>query len=124
MKVSDQKNNFKGYPIPDANISLTKELFDEIKTIEVLPDDVEKFRLKYGDIILTEGGAPDKVERGAVWKFDVQDCIHQNHIFRVRANPEILHWDYLSALLGSKYGKKYFLKWRIRANWSPSSALS
>jgi len=91
--------------VQDGHIDLM-----EIKTIEVLLDDVDKFRLKYGDIILTEGGDPDKLGRGAVWKFDIPDCIHQNHIFRVRANQSILHWDYLSALLGSKYGKKYFLK--------------
>lgn len=91
--------------VQDGHIDLS-----EIKTIEVLPDDIEKYRLKFGDVLLTEGGDPDKLGRGAVWKFDIQDCIYQNHIFRVRVNQEILNWDYLSALLGKNYGKKYFLK--------------
>lgn len=27
---------------------------------------------------------PDKLGRGCVWRIEVPDCIHQNHIFRVR----------------------------------------
>jgi type I restriction enzyme S subunit len=83
---------------------------NEIKTIDVLPKDLEKYRLLPGDILLTEGGDPDKLGRGAVWKGEIKDCIHQNHIFRVRIKNENLIEDYLSALIGSVYGKKYFLK--------------
>lgn len=84
---------------------------NEIKTIDVLPKDLEKYRLLPGDILLTEGGDPDKLGRGAVWKGQIEDCIHQNHIFRVRIKDEInLTEDYLSALIGSAYGKRFFLK--------------
>ena len=84
---------------------------NEIKTIDVLPKDLEKYRLLPGDILLTEGGDPDKLGRGAVWDGQIEDCIHQNHIFRVRIKDEInLTEDYLSALIGSAYGKRYFLK--------------
>lgn len=83
---------------------------ENVKPIEVLPDDVEKYRLEPGDIVLTEGGDPDKLGRGAVWRGQIEGCIHQNHIFRVRANPELLVPEYLSALLGSPRGKRYFLR--------------
>ncbi len=56
----------------------------EIKEIEVLPTDIEKYRLLDGDILLTEGGDPDKLGRGTVWREHIEGCIHQNHIFRVR----------------------------------------
>ncbi|MBK9014697.1 MAG: restriction system-associated AAA family ATPase [Saprospiraceae bacterium] len=82
----------------------------EVKTIEVLLNEVERYRLQRGDILLTEGGDPDKLGRGAVWKHDIKDCIHQNHIFRVRANSKLLLPEFLSALLGSAYGKRYFLR--------------
>lgn len=82
----------------------------EIKEIEVLPSDIAKYRLLDGDILLTEGGDPDKLGRGTVWREHVEDCIHQNHIFRVRINTDNLLPDFLSMLIGSDRGKRYFLK--------------
>jgi len=83
---------------------------NEIKLIEVLPSDVEKFALKEGDVLLTEGGDPDKLGRGSVWHDEIPNCIHQNHIFRVRVNKKHLTPEFLSMLIGSPYGKMYFLK--------------
>ena len=91
--------------VQDGYLNLT-----EIKDIEVLPSDVEKYALQDGDILLTEGGDPDKLGRGAVWNRQILTCIHQNHIFRVRVNRECLVPEYLSMLIGSAYGKMYFLK--------------
>jgi type I restriction enzyme S subunit len=82
----------------------------EIKEIEVLESDVDKYALNPGDVLLTEGGDRDKLGRGAVWNGEAPLCLHQNHIFRVRVNPELLIPEYLSMLTGSTYGKMYFLK--------------
>ena len=57
----------------------------EIKTIEVTEAEIHKYKLISGDLLLTEGGDPDKLGRGAVWSCEIDECIHQNHIFRVRA---------------------------------------
>lgn len=83
---------------------------NEIKEIEVLPTDIAKYRLLDGDILLTEGGDPDKLGRGTVWREHVKDCIHQNHIFRVRIKTDNLLPDFLSVLIGSERGKRYFLR--------------
>jgi len=82
----------------------------EIKEIEVLESDIEKFQLKPGDVILTEGGDRDKLGRGHVWYGEIPLCLHQNHIFRVRLDEKILHPEFFSFLIGSAYGKKYFAK--------------
>ena len=82
----------------------------EIKEIEVLPTDIEKYRLLDGDILLTEGGDPDKLGRGTVWREHIEGCIHQNHIFRVRIKTGKLLPDFLSVLIGSERGKRYFLR--------------
>jgi type I restriction enzyme, S subunit len=82
----------------------------EIKEIEVLPSDIDKYRLLDGDILLTEGGDPDKLGRGTVWRAHIEDCIHQNHIFRVRIKSDNLLPDFLSVLIGSERGKRYFLR--------------
>jgi type I restriction enzyme, S subunit len=79
-----------------------------IKTVEIYEPEQEKWQLKPGDILLTEGGDWDKLGRGTVWQGEIADCIHQNHIYRVRVNPNEFNSEYLSALIGSPYGKSYF----------------
>jgi type I restriction enzyme S subunit len=88
----------------------------EIKTIEVLPEDVNKYHLEDGDILMTEGGDPDKLGRGAIWRGQVDGCIHQNHVFRVRTNREKLAPEYLAALMRTQYAKQYFLSCAKRSS--------
>ncbi len=66
--------------------------------------------MKDGVILLTEGGDPDKPGRGAVWYNQVPNCIHQNHIFKIRANAGLLHPEFLSFQFASQYSKRYFFK--------------
>ncbi len=92
-----------------ANVQDNKLDLTEIKTIDVSQRDAEKYRLQQDDILLTEGGDPDKLGRGVVWNNEIENCIHQNHIFRVRVYNAI-EPHYLCTLIGSRYGKNYFLK--------------
>jgi type I restriction enzyme, S subunit len=55
-----------------------------IKTIEATDQEIARFRLQRGDLLLTEGGDPDKLGRGTLWNDELPEAIHQNHIFRVR----------------------------------------
>ena len=59
---------------------------------------------------MTEGGDPDKLGRGAIWNGEIDVCLHQNHIFKVRCKRELLLPEYLKSLVGSRYGKGYFLR--------------
>lgn len=88
----------------------------EVKIMTVLPYDVDKYRLEDGDILMTEGGDPDKLGRGTVWRNQIERCIHQNHIFRVRTNREKLVPEYLAALLQTQYAKRYFLSCAKRSS--------
>ena len=81
---------------------------DEIKTIVVDEKDAERYRLKIGDVLFTEGGDFDKLGRGTVWRGEVQNCLHQNHVFAVRPNPDLLVPDYLAYLAAAPHGKRYF----------------
>jgi len=79
-----------------------------IKEVEVLESELQKWQLQEGDLLLTEGGDWDKLGRCAVWNNEVSNCIHQNHIFRLRMNLNVFEPEYLCALIGSSYEKKYF----------------
>ena len=46
-------------------------------------EEINQYRLMPEDVLMTEGGDPDKLGRGAIIHEPPKDCIHQNHIFRV-----------------------------------------
>ena len=81
---------------------------NEIKEIEILPEDLEKYHLEYGDILFTEGGDRDKLGRGTIWRDNIKNCIHQNHVYRARLYYSGVSCDYISLVTKSKYAKAYF----------------
>ena len=91
--------------VQDGYLNLT-----EIKTIPVPKQKVDQYLLQVGDVLLTEGGDPDKLGRGAVWQGQIPRCVHQNHIFSVRVDKTRLSPAFVSAQIGSERGKRYFLR--------------
>lgn len=89
--------------VQDGHIDL-----GEVKTIEVEAAQVERYALQPGDVLMTEGGDFDKLGRGDVWEGQISPCLHQNHVFAVRPNPQLLNSYYLAALAASDYGRQYF----------------
>ena len=81
----------------------------EIKTVRISPKTLEQLRLEPGDVLMNEGGDFDKLGRGAVWAGEIANCVHQNHVFRVRCNPNKLMPNYLAFYSESAFGKKYFV---------------
>ena len=81
----------------------------EVKTIFVERGRIDRYRLRSGDVLLTEGGDLDKLGRGTVWRGELDTCLHQNHVFVVRPNLAEVLPPFLSALTSSDYGKRYFL---------------
>lgn len=57
---------------------------------------------------MTEGGDLDKLGRGTVWRGELDGCLHQNHVFALRVNPERLDARYLAWVTQSAYGRRYF----------------
>lgn len=90
--------------VQDGHIDLS-----EVKTIEVEMAQIERYALQSGDVLMTEGGDFDKLGRGDVWEGQISPCLHQNHVFAVRPNPEKLNSYYLAALAASDHGRQYFL---------------
>jgi len=81
-----------------------------VKTIEATEEEIERYRLQKGDLLLTEGGDPDKLGRGTLWGDELPVCIHQNHVFRVRLTSSVVEPLFLEWLIGSARGKRYFLR--------------
>ena len=106
-KTSDLKS------VPYMAVSNVKDGYIDwttVKNIEATQAEIDQYRLMPDDILMTEGGDPDKVGRGALIKTPPQDCIHQNHIFRVRVGRNILTPVYFEHFLQTPHAKQYFLK--------------
>lgn len=93
-----------------ANVQAGYLDLSEIKTIQALPEDFEKYRLEFEDVLLTEGGDYDKLGRGALWESQIADCIHQNHIYRVRLDRKLLLPRFFAIYLQTSQPRAYFLR--------------
>ena len=79
-----------------------------VKTIEATKQEIEQYRLLPDDVLMTEGGDPDKLGRGAILKEPLENCIHQNHIFRVRLNESLILPIFFAEYLKQQKAKRYF----------------
>ncbi len=92
-----------------ANVQDGRLDLGEMKTIVIPKADRGRFLVHDGDVVICEGGDFDQVGRGTIWRGQIPDCVHQNHIFCLRADRSILLPEFLALQLGSPYGKRYFL---------------
>lgn len=81
----------------------------DMKYVTVRSAEIERYRLRAGDVLLTEGGDLDKLGRGGVWGGTIDPCLHQNHVFKVRCDSAKVLPQFLAEYLASPSGKKYFL---------------
>ncbi|GCB45851.1 type I restriction-modification system [Streptomyces sp. NL15-2K] len=81
----------------------------DVKRVRILSAQFERYALRPGDLLLTEGGDLDKLGRGAVWDGRIESCLHQNHVFRVRCGDRLLP-DFLALYTASSEGRAYFLR--------------
>ncbi len=79
----------------------------EVKMILATERDIEELALMDGDVLFNEGGDRDKLGRGWVWRSEVKECIHQNHVFRLRPYlPELI--PELISHHGNTFGQRWF----------------
>ena len=77
---------------------------EEIKNFELFENELETFRLKQNDLLIVEGnGSESEIGRCAKWNDEIENCVHQNHIIRVRPYKKI-NSDYLLYYLNSSFG--------------------
>src|SRR5207245_1292014 len=91
-----------------ANVQAGHTNLEVVKTIRVTQDEALRCALQQGDVLMTEGGDPDKLGRGCVWDAQIAPCLHQNHIFAVRPRQWQLVPHFLSALMATSYARAYF----------------
>ncbi|MES2048282.1 MAG: restriction endonuclease subunit S [Pseudomonadota bacterium] len=78
----------------------------EVHLIQIEPEQLERYALKDGDVLMNEGGDNDKLGRGAVWRSEIVPCIHQNHVFAIR--PTEVEPEWLDLVTRAAYAKYHF----------------
>jgi len=79
-----------------------------LKSIEIAEDELTKYAVHEGDLLITEGGDWDKVGRTAIWRGGVQNCLHQNHVFKARVPSDHLLNEWVELVFNSGVGRDYF----------------
>ena len=102
-----------------ANVQANRLDLREVKTIEVPDCEMELYRLKRGDLLVCEGNSADLVGRPAIWNDEILDCVHQNHVLRVRVHPEKLLPEFALEWMQTQVTRNYF---RSRAKFTTNLA--
>ncbi len=68
-----------------ANVQRGKLDLAEIRQFELFNGELDTYRLEPGDLLVVEGnGSSTEIGRSALWNGEIPNCVHQNHIIRVR----------------------------------------
>lgn len=88
-----------------ANVHANNLRLGDVTEIGLTPAEYEKTRLQFGDLLIVEGnGSLDHIGRVAMWRGELAECCHQNHLIRWRAGPEA-HANYVLLWLLSPTGR-------------------
>lgn len=80
----------------------------DMSQLTVSREDIQRYAVLPGDMLMNEGGDLDKLGRGALWDGSFSPCVHQNHVFVVRAGRALVP-GYLKAWTASSAARRYFL---------------
>ena len=68
-----------------ANVLRGRLDLDNVHEIELFAGELERLLLRKGDLLVVEGnGSKTEIGRSAHWNGEIVNCVHQNHIIRVR----------------------------------------
>jgi type I restriction enzyme, S subunit len=111
LQVSQKRNQYS-LKIPYlrvANIYRNYLNLSEIKEIGLTENELRRTALQENDILIVEGhGNSNEIGRASVWNAAIKECVHQNHLIRVRAQTKIINSTYLCFFINSVAGQKYF----------------
>lgn len=96
--------------VPYLRVANVQDGYLDLETIAMMdipPEDLQRYALQPGDVLMNEGGDFDKLGRGHVWDGQIEPCITQNHVFAVRPRKVASAW--LNAITGSNFAQFYFM---------------
>lgn len=94
-----------------ANVQRGRLDLSKVKTIDVSGAELSNLRLEPGDLLFVEGnGSREELGRCAIWSGEIEDCVHQNHILKVRPDKTRLLTDFALTWFNTAAGKDHFFR--------------
>ncbi|MBV8751777.1 MAG: restriction endonuclease subunit S [Hyphomicrobiales bacterium] len=77
-----------------ANVQYGMLDLTDIQELGVGEAELDRVSLRIDDLLIVEGnGSINQIGRCALWSAEIQPCVHQNHIIKVRfSDARIAHW--------------------------------
>jgi type I restriction enzyme S subunit len=90
-----------------AHVHRDKVSTDDPRYFEVSSSELERYRLLSGDVLIIEGnGSATEIGRAAMFNGEIDPCVHQNHVIRVRPDAGLITSTFLNAYLNSPLGRE------------------
>jgi type I restriction enzyme, S subunit len=89
--------------VQDGFLDLT-----EMSWITINRDNLNRYAVLPGDVLMNEGGDLDQLGRGSIWHGEFNPCVHQNHVFVVRSSSALVP-EYLNTWASSAAARRYFM---------------
>ena len=81
LDAAKNTGDFKPY-LANRSVQWNSFDLDDLPLMAMSDSDIEKFRLKRGDLIVCEGG---EIGRAAIWNDQIEECYYQKALHRLRA---------------------------------------
>ena len=91
-----------------ANVKADRLDLTEVKGVWATKEQLARYALRRGDVLMTEGGDRDKLGRGTMWREEIAGALHQNHVFAIRCRDRALMPDFLALLTRTTLARRYF----------------
>jgi type I restriction enzyme S subunit len=89
-----------------AHVHRNRILTGSPRYFEVSPAELERWRLLRGDVLIIEGnGSADQIGRTALFRGEIENCVHQNHVIRIRPDSQRVVPEFLNTFLNSPAGQ-------------------
>lgn len=90
-----------------AHVHRDRIRVDDPRFFEVSPHELDRWRLQAGDVLIIEGnGSADQIGRTALFRGELDPCVHQNHVIRIRPDQRIVNPEFLNLYLNSPVGQE------------------
>lgn len=96
-----------------ANVQRGRIDTAQLERYELAAEELQRWRLNAGDLLIVEGnGSESEIGRCAIWHGEVEDCVYQNHLMRVRPTGGDAV-EYLALYLNSPVGTAHMRRLAI-----------
>ncbi|HMO61477.1 MAG TPA: restriction endonuclease subunit S [Ferruginibacter sp.] len=94
-----------------GEIGSKKINFDKCKFSQLNPNDIEKYRLIHGDILLARAiGSESHLGKASIYYDNDKTVVYDSHVMRLRFNSKIINSEYFYTFLQTQGGRKRFMR--------------